>query len=183
MNCKCRFCKKKLNTNDAYKVEHITSRGNKQNRYYCNEQEYRKEQQDIYFWKQCQLGIDYIMGYTVINNQKNKMLQEIIKGGYTREELYDCIIEKKDEVIELLNYRKDIEEEYPKLCYVFTILKGSIRDITIKNKQMKYEKENERIYKEVEKNEEYYEIIAPKKVIYNKRQSLFDKVKGVYQDE
>ncbi|HBN6221107.1 TPA: hypothetical protein L3M59_003606, partial [Clostridioides difficile] len=78
---------------------------------------------------------------------------------------------------------KDIEEEYPKLCYVFTILKGSIRDITIKNKQMKYEKENERIYKEVEKSEEYYEIIAPKKVIYNKRQSLFDKVKGVYQDE
>ena len=49
--------------------------------------------------------------------------------------------------------------------------------------EMKYEKENERIYKEVEKSEEYYEIIAPKKVIYNKRQSLFDKVKGVYQDE
>lgn len=51
-----------------------------------------------------------------------------------REELYDCIIEKKDEVIELFNYRKDIEEEYFKLCYVFIILKGSIRDIIIKNK-------------------------------------------------
>lgn len=34
---------------------------------------------------------------------------------------------------------------------------------------MKYEKENERIYKEVEKSEEYYEIIVFKKVIYNKR--------------
>ncbi|MCC0698479.1 hypothetical protein KGF42_03270 [Clostridioides sp. ZZV15-6383] len=179
MNCKCKVCKKKLNTKDAYKVEHITSGGKKRNIYYCNEHEYRKEQQDIYFWKQCQLGIDYIMGYKVISNQKNKMLQEIIKSGYTREELYDCVLEKKDEIIELLNYRKDIEEEYPKLCYVFTILKGSIRDITIRNKQIKDEKENEKMYKEVEENEEYYEAIAPKKVLSNKRQSLFEKIKEV----
>ena len=86
------------------------------------------------------------------------------------------MLEKKDEIIELLNYRKDIEEEYPKLCYVFTILKGCIRDITIRNKQIKDEKENEKIYKESEK---YYEVITPKKVLTNKRKSLFEKIKEV----
>ncbi|MCC0642489.1 MULTISPECIES: hypothetical protein [unclassified Clostridioides] len=176
MNCKCNVCKKKLNTKDAYKVEHITSGGKKRNIYYCNEQEYRKEQQGIYFWKQCQLGIDSIMGYTVINNQKNKMLQEIIKSGYTREELYDCMLEKKDEIIELLNYRKDVEGEYPKLCYVFTILKGSIRDITIRNKSVKEKIDNKNNYEELD---EGYTLVTLNKVKTNKRKSLFEKIKEV----
>ncbi|CZT61140.1 hypothetical protein CDFC105_104015 [Clostridioides difficile] len=73
------------------------------------------------------------------------MIKEMLDNGYTREDVYNCILEMKNQIIDALEFRKDIENEYQKLCYIFTILKNNIRDVTIvkKNIQRKEKKETE----------------------------------------
>lgn len=169
--CKCKVCKKDLMSDEAFCIT-INTTSKPKNVYYCNEEEYRKEQSDIYFWKQCQLITDEILGYPIINNQRNKLLSEILNSGYTREELYDCIKEQANYISECLGYRSDIDTEYGKLCYMFAIIKGSIKDITDRKKQ-KHKKE-EMIQKAVE-NVEYTNIKTRKKKQTN---SIMDILRG-----
>ena len=49
---KCRICKKKIPKEMAYKVEHITSGGNKQNHYYCSREEFEEVEREKDFVKE-----------------------------------------------------------------------------------------------------------------------------------
>lgn len=167
----CQICKSKIDIDDAYKLVHVSSSGKKTNKYYCNQNEYMQKESDKFFWKQCQLGIDSILGYKCINNSKNKMLSDILDSGYTREELFDCIKEQHDYIQECLAFRDDIETEYAKLCYIFKILSSTIKDITNSNKlsQITIEYNNKDI--------QVAEIQIPVEPIKPKRKSLLDRLR------
>lgn len=169
--CKCKICKKELTTDIAFCIT-INTTSKPKNVYYCNEFEYRQEQSDIYFWKQCQIITDKILGYPIINNQRNKLLSEILNSGYSREELYDCLVEQENYIAECLAYRKDIETEYAKLCYMFAIIKGSIKDITDRNK---LEKKKEDI---IQKSVENIEIVNKKQIKRKENKSIMDILRG-----
>lgn len=133
---KCRNCNTKQDINKAYLYMHMTKSGNKQNRYYCTEDCFNREQQDIYMLKQCQYWVDDLFGYIVINNQKNKSIKELIDAGYTRQEVYECMKELENTIIDSLNYKK-IDDEYSKIQYVFAIIKSKIREVTLANRNVK----------------------------------------------
>ena len=171
--CKCKVCKKSLMSDEAFCIT-INTASKPKNIYYCNEEEYRKVQSEIYFWKQCQLITDEILGYPIINNQRNKLLSEILNYGYTREELYDCIKEQANYISECLRYRNDIDTEYGKLCYMFAIIKGSIKDITDRNRRNNHIEEIKR--EEVEIVEDHYEEVV---VPTNKRKTLLGRLGGI----
>ncbi|CZR92117.1 hypothetical protein RZ897_014035 [Clostridioides difficile] len=141
----CRYCKEKFLAEDIYSVIHITKTGREEKRNYCCELHYRLEEREKWLWNQILLGIDSIIGYKCIAKNKTKMIKEMLDNGYTREDVYNCILEMKNQIIDALEFRKDIENEYQKLCYIFTILKNNIRDVTIvkKNIQRKEKKETE----------------------------------------
>lgn len=168
----CQICKSKIDSDDAYKLVHVSSSGKKTNKYYCNQNEYMQKESDKFFWKQCQLGIDSILGYKCINNGKNKMLSDILESGYSREELFDCIKEQHDYISECLAYRDDIETEYAKLCYIFKILSSTIKDITNSNK------ENELGTKCNIKDIEIASIHKEELPITTKRKSLVERIKN-----
>ena len=172
--CKCKVCKSNLMSDEAFCIT-INTTSKPKNIYYCNEEEYRKEQSEIYFWKQCQLITDEILGYPIINNQRNKLLSEILNSGYTREELYDCIKEQANYISECLGYRSDIDTEYGRLCYMFAIIKGSIKDITDRNRRNKHIEDIKR-EEVVEIVEEHYEEVV---ISTNKRKTLLSRLKGV----
>ena len=165
---KCRRCKNKTPQESSYKIIHVTKTGNEQNRYYCSENCYREEEKEIFMLKQCQYAVDHILGYTCINNAKNTNIKEIVAAGYSREELFDCMMELKDYIMECLNYRQDIESEYQKIQYMFAIVKGQIKEITEKNK-LKINNKQEEVYEEVE-------IVQSTPASTNKKQSLWDKL-------
>ena len=97
--CKCRICGKELNTDNAYRVQIISPSGKRNNSYYCNEEEYLNDKKEKEFYKKCQLEIDNILGYTCINNVKNKELTGLCGVGYTREQIYGCLIEYKESIL------------------------------------------------------------------------------------
>ena len=94
--------------------------------------------------------------------------------GYTREELYDCIKEQANYISDCLRYRNDIDTEYGKLCYMFTIIKGSIKDITDRNRRNNHIEEIKR--EEVEIVEDHYEEVV---VPTNKRKTLLGRLGGI----
>lgn len=167
----CQICKSKIDSDDAYKLVHVSSSGKKTNKYYCNQNEYMQKESDKFFWKQCQLGIDSILGYKCINNGKNKMLSDILESGYSREELFDCIKEQHDYISECLAYRDDIETEYAKLCYIFKILSSTIKDIT--NSNILSQVTSEYNTKDIK----VAEIQIPTETVKPKRKTLLDRLK------
>lgn len=167
----CQICKSKIDSDDAYKLVHVSSGGKKTNKYYCNQNEYMQKESDKFFWKQCQLGIDSILGYKCINNGKNKMLSDILESGYSREELFDCIKEQHDYISECLAYRDDIETEYAKLCYIFKILSSTIKDIT--NSNILSQVTSEYNTKDIK----VAEIQIPTETVKPKRKTLLDRLK------
>ncbi|MGL4801891.1 MAG: hypothetical protein ACRC18_06470 [Cetobacterium sp.] len=145
---KCRNCESKTPQDQAYLIVHVTKGGNEQKRYYCSEECYRKEQSEIFMLKQCQYFVDEVLGYVCINNEKNKLISEITEAGYTRKELYECMVSFKETILESLNYRQDIDKELHKIRYMFAIIKSNIKEFTDSNKQnVKEEKE---VYEEIE---------------------------------
>ncbi|MBC6695256.1 hypothetical protein H9L25_00490 [Terrisporobacter mayombei] len=167
---KCRSCNKLIDINNAYKIKRISSTGKtKQNLYYCNKTEYDKIENEKEYYKKTQYLTDEIFGYPICNNSRNRMLSDLNKV-YEYEVIYECISFYKNEIINLLEI-KNIEEEYPRLCYMFAIIKGNIRDFSINNKP------NQNINEEVEEVFQDFEEIKPTRV--NKaRKSLKDRLRG-----
>ena len=126
--CKCRICGKELNTDNAYRVQIISPSGKRNNSYYCNEGEYLNDKKEKEFYKKCQLEIDNILGYTCINNVKNKELTGLCGVGYTREQIYGCLIEYKESIIKGLDSKENMTE-YQKLRYIFQVVKNNIKDM------------------------------------------------------
>lgn len=171
---KCRRCGNKAPEDVVYRIIHTTKGGNEQKRNYCSEDCYNEEQKDIYMLKQCQYFVDEVFGYVVINNEKNKCIKEIVDANYTREQLYECMLELKETILDGLNYRQDIENESQRIRYMFAIIRSNIKKITDKNIKLKsMSNENN---SNVELIEDVIDIPTPKKTI--KKKSLMDIIKG-----
>lgn len=172
---KCDRCGKLTDRDKLHRVEYINSKGNLSKKKFCNKECYEEGQREVYYLKQCQYFVDEIFGYVVVNNQKNKEIQGITAAGYTREELYDCMVELKDKILEGLNYRQDIEEEVNRIRYMFAIVKGNIKQITDRNKKLKDNKENNSNQDEVDIVEE--DVCIPK-IKKQSKNTLMDIIKG-----
>lgn len=164
--CKCQWCEKQINTDDAYRVEVNLQNGKSKNEYFCNETHYRLREQNVWLYRKNQKLIDEILQYTCKNNAKNKMLSSLYED-YTRKEVYDCILELKNMISDSLEFRRDIENEYGKLRYIFTIIESNIKEITERNRSAKQIEENESKYKDNDG-----ELQDEKPMHGNKRKSL-----------
>lgn len=174
---KCKKCGNKQDQDKAYLYVHMTSGGNKQNRYYCNEYCYNQEQKDVFMLKQCQYFIDETLGYVCVNNAKNNNIKELVSSGYTREEIYNCMTELSHQINESLNYRQDITDEYGKIQYIFAIIKGRIREITLKNKSAK---KSDVVQVDIDKVKDFIDMpITQVKAtrMENKKKTLMDIIK------
>ena len=79
---KCRGCGKQVNTDSAFCHIHITSSGNKQNWWYCSQEEFEEIEKEKRYLLECKYMTDDIMGYEITNNVRNKFLSELNKAGY-----------------------------------------------------------------------------------------------------
>lgn len=171
---KCDRCGKLTDRDKLHRVEYINSKGNLSKKKFCNKECYEEGQREVYYLKQCQYFVDEVFGYVVVNNQKNKEIQGIVSAGYTREELYNCMVELKDKILEGLNYRQDIEEEVNRIRYMFAIVKSNIKQITDRNRMAKQAENKYEKIDEVEYSE--YESYTP--TITRKRKALIDRIGG-----
>ena len=146
---KCRICKKKIPKEMAYKVEHITSGGNKQNHYYCSREEFEEVEREKDFYKKCQSVTDRIMGQPITNNVRNKKLSELHKKGFLYEEIYQCLSDLENSLdYAIANKWSEFTNEYNKIAYMFGAVEKEINKY--KGKKIK---ENKKV--EVNEIDEY----------------------------
>lgn len=160
----CKICKNKLPKDEAYCLETRSKDGKIKRSYYCDSVEYenymcekeltKKQKEEIFNY------INYILGYECISyNLITKELNTIL-DIYTYEEVIYCFKSNKDNIKEYMNL-KNINSEYNKIRYIFTVIASTIADTTkafIKEKEqnkikkvkaekmVKYEPKEEYVY-------------------------------------
>lgn len=138
---KCKICGNQIEQVNAYKVEHITSSGNKQNQYYCSEKEYLEDKKEKEYYKECQYLLDNIFGEIIVDNTRNKKLSELKQAGYSYETIYTCINEISKKIEDaLVIKREDFNCKngmYMKIAYCFGIIKKEIVNYDHKGKDKK----------------------------------------------
>ena len=115
--CKCVICKKDLTTDIAYKID---------KKYYCSEEEYNSLNQDKVTHKLIIDNLNYILGYTCLNTIIFKEIKTL-KINYTYAQINNYL-ELEKEKIKLIISKKNIDSEFGKIRYIFTIIKNSIED-------------------------------------------------------
>lgn len=128
--CKCKLCGKSLTTDIAFNFPKIDKNGKKKNQYYCSEEEYRNHEKEVELLRENQKAFDFIIGYTCINNTKNKEFAKIYNAGYTRKQVNKFLIDKGDYIKSSLD-KKTVNEnmnEYQKILYIFAIIRSEIKD-------------------------------------------------------
>ena len=166
---KCRICKKKIPKEMAYKVEHITSGGNKQNHYYCSFEEYEENRKEKEYLLECKYLTDDIMGYEITNNVRNKFLSELNKAGYSYEKIFYCIQDNKMAIERaLVLKRNDLNNEYNTLAYMFGIIKKEISKYGSKTNNKKINSDTL----------DPSEIHNNKRKVKQEKKSLMDKIRG-----
>ena len=123
---KCKICGEQIEKDKAYCVTKESSSGKKTNSYYCSEKEYTDDKEKKELWRKLPVAIDDILGYTCISKTKVNMIKEI-EEHYSRQQLYNCLINNLDEIKRYLD-DKGIHEEYGKLAYIFACIKNKIKD-------------------------------------------------------
>lgn len=123
---KCKICQTQLDSDKAYCITKVSSSGRKTNSYYCSQQEYEKNKEEKELWRLVLLAVDDILGYTCISKTKTNMIKEI-EEHYSRRQLYNCLINHKEEIKRYLD-EKGIYEEYGKLSYIFACIRNKIKD-------------------------------------------------------
>lgn len=166
---KCQICKETLKKGDSFCYLHTTKSGKLQRKYYCNREEFHKDYMNKVYYNRSRRKIDKILGYVCVSNEKNKMITRLYKAGYDRKDVLDCIISYQNEIMKWLEI-KNIDNEYQKLRYIFTVIENNIKDFS------KYNKEKPTIKKEVELSEDF-EIEMPSR-IKHKRRGLKDRLRG-----
>lgn len=126
---KCFFCKKEIEKENAYSWVHMSKTNKQYKRYCCSLEEKEDIERDKMLYKNIQLLIDEILGYTCVNNCKNKKIKELQEAGYTNEQIFRCFKEYKDEIIKYLEL-SGIDKEYNKIAYIFTIIGNKIEDFS-----------------------------------------------------
>ena len=123
---KCKICQTQLDSDKAYCITKVSSSGRKTNSYYCSQQEYEKDKEEKELWRLVLVAVDDILGYTCISKTKVNMIKEI-EEHYSRRQLYNCLINHKEEIKRYLD-EKGIYEEYGKLSYIFACIRNKIKD-------------------------------------------------------
>lgn len=128
--CKCRICGKQLTTDIAFNFPKIDKNGKKKNQYYCSEEEYREHEKNIELLRENQILFDKIIGYTCINNTKNKEFAKIYDVGYSRRQVNKFLLDKGDYIKASLNKKlvNGDMNEYQKILYIFAIIRSEIKD-------------------------------------------------------
>ena len=138
MLVKCQICGKKIDREDAYRVEHVTKSGSKSNKYYCNEEEYENDRKEKEYYKECQYLLDQLFQEVIVDNTRNKKLSELHKAGYSYETIYTCISDISKTIENALVIKRDDfkgkNAMYMKLAYVFGIIKKEITKYEHKDK-------------------------------------------------
>lgn len=174
MLVKCKKCGKKINKNDAYKYVHIT-KSSKKNMYYCDRDEFHSELIHKKYYNKTRLLVDVILNYTCVSNQKNRMITNLYKIGYSSESVFNCMKHYSDVIIKYME-RKNIDSEYGKLRYIFTVVENNIRDFVITEGSKNIAKINTE--SEIEVQEEVKQDIEIVSQPKNRRKSLKDRLKG-----
>ena len=125
----CKICKNKIEKNEAYVITKINEKTNKKtNSYYCSKEEFEKDKYLKSLWQKLLISIDDILGYTCVSKVKVNELKELEKE-YTREQIYNCIENNKEEIKRYLEM-KNIQDEYGKISYIFACIRNKIKDDT-----------------------------------------------------
>lgn len=131
MLVKCKSCDTKIERNIAYKTQ-----VNGVNWYYCNEEEYIKERDELKKRKAVKdnvyLSIYEIFGYEVTNSRLYKEVYELSEVyGY---ELIRSYIAENNKYLEEALQKKSFKNEYNKIRYFAAILKNCLVDYKVNNK-------------------------------------------------
>ena len=167
---KCVICKKDLNKEDAYMFIHVSKTGKEYKKYACSEEEVENDKRDKELYRQSQYLTDEIAGFTITNNVRNRELSELHEAGYSWEQIYRCIRDKKDYIREQLDLKR-IDSDYQIIRYIMTVIKNTIyqhaNEDKKKNEWQQYKQVEEEVDVEVE------ETIVPTDMKVKKRKKLF----------
>ena len=77
-----------------------------------------------------QILFDKIIGYTCINNTKNKEFAKIYDAGYSRRQVNKFLLDKGEYIKESLDKKlvNGDMNEYQKILYIFAIIRSEIKD-------------------------------------------------------
>lgn len=140
-----------VNIDEAYKYVHLRPSGGKLNMYYCSENEFLKFKEEKEYRLKFENKFNEIMKYTVINSYTKRLYNEIQNSGYSNKEIYNCLIDKENDIIRALKYRRDIKDEKHRIKYAFAIIRNGMFDITMERRRSeKLNKVNETKSKDVE---------------------------------
>ena len=168
----CRICKRKIDKEKAYLVEHYTKSGNKTNWWFCSQEVYENDKKEKEFYKKCQYLIDTLFGEIVIDNTRNKRLSDLNKAGYTYETIYSCISDNSSTIENALVIKRDDfnckNGMYLKLAYTFGIIKNELSKYDHKGKDKKLNVDTIKV-SDVDKS---------KRKIKQEKRSLMDIIRG-----
>lgn len=141
--CRCQICKAHLTTDVAFKV----TKGSR-NFYYCSEDEYTKVQKEAEARDNCYYTAARIMEVPMITPAMRKEINDLSKFyGY-------IVIEKtfkaQKEAIRRFLDRDHMGNEFGRVRYIMTIIKGNINPIYAK--YMEEQKEITKLFKQSEYN-------------------------------
>ena len=169
---KCRYCKKQLDINNAYKSILYNSKGTPSNAYFCNEehreQGEKENQEKVERIKETQANEDKvydlicdIMGKKAITNSALFKERQVWRKVASDEVIGEYLEENKDYLTNVIARLDNIE--YNRIRYLSAILKNKLGDYKPKVK------ETEKVKVQVEMD--LYESSRP---ATNKRRSLAD---------
>ena len=101
-----------------------------------------------------------------ISNEKNKMITRLYDIGYSRKDVLECMKYYKDDIIKYMEL-KNIQNEYGKLRYIFTVVENNIKDFSTREIDAPVMQEEVKIEEEP--------VYVPIKT--HKRRSLKDRLK------
>ena len=166
MLVKCKTCGNKIEKGDSYCYLHKTKSGKIQKRYYCSREHFHEPYIDNVYYNRTRRLVDKILGYVCISNEKNKMITRLYDVGYSRKDVLECMKYYKDDIIKYMEL-KNIQNEYGKLRYVFTVVENNIKDFSTREIDAPVMQEEVKIEEEP--------VYVPIKT--HKRRSLKDRLK------
>ena len=101
-----------------------------------------------------------------ISNEKNKMITRLYDIGYNRKDVLECMKYYKDDIIKYMEL-KNIQNEYGKLRYIFTVVENNIKDFSTREVDAPVMQEEVKVEEEP--------VYVPIKT--HKRRSLKDRLK------
>ena len=169
---KCKYCNKKILNTEAFKQE--VSVGSKtQNWYFCNKEEARQYRIDLDTWKTIMFALDVLAKDKIAHSSKAKKIKDILNQGYTKTDIYCCLVEMVNDIYLENKMKYDIETPYQKLCYLSVVIENNIARI---------HKDNTRADMEQQYTPTVEVFKEQTKVKNNRRKTLRDKINEKLQD-